>query len=412
MDAFFASVEQARRPELRGLPVIVGGEKGSRGVVSACSYEARVYGVHSAMPMTQAERLCRSGVFLPVDMTAYVAIHRQIVALLRQYTDLVEVASIDEAYLDVTGSRRLFGPPRTIAARLQQQVYDEHQLTCSIGLGPTKSLAKLAATLHKPAGIGELTAADVHGRLRELPVGALCGIGPVTQERLAALGLTTIGMLQDIPFSLLAAAFGHGAHGLRQLAFGGSLSPVRGQKAAPKSLSHETTFADDSNDPEFLRATLLALGERVAADLRRQGLRARTVAIKVRFNNFQTVGRRRTLLCSTATPRVLAEALTELFAELAIGARWVRLIGVSASNLSHDARQLTLDDGWRAEALDDAVDRVRAKYGQRALALAGGSLARRSLQQPAGAPPTISQGGDRAGERRASFAGREGVRAS
>ena len=150
MDAFFASVEQARRPELRGLPVIVGGERGGRGVVSACSYEARAFGVHSAMPIFQAAHLCPHGMFLPVDMRAYVAVHDAMLELLRRYTDLVEVASIDEAYLDVTGSRRLFGPPRTIALRIQEQVYDAHGVTCSIGLGPTKLLAKLAAGLNKP----------------------------------------------------------------------------------------------------------------------------------------------------------------------------------------------------------------------------------------------------------------------
>jgi DNA polymerase-4 len=212
MDAFFASVEQARRPELRGRPVVVGGPRGGRGVVSACSYEARVFGVHSAMPMYQAERLCPHAEFLPVDMKAYLAVHKGVVALLERYTDLVEVASIDEAYLDVTGSRRLFGPPRAIALRIQEQVYEAHGVTCSIGIGPTKLLAKLAAGMNKPAGIGELTDDDVHGRLRDLPVGDVCGIGPVTQERLAALGLTTVGMLQDVPFPLLAAAFGKGAH--------------------------------------------------------------------------------------------------------------------------------------------------------------------------------------------------------
>ena len=161
------------------------------------------------MPIAQAERLCPQAVFLPVDMAAYLAVHRAPASsCYGRYTDLVEVASIDEAFLDVTGSRRLFGPPRTIARRIQEQVYDEHGLTCSIGIGPTKLLAKLAADLNKPGGIGELTDADVHGRLRELPVGEVCGIGPVTQERLAALGLTTVGMLQDVPFPLLAAAFG------------------------------------------------------------------------------------------------------------------------------------------------------------------------------------------------------------
>jgi DNA polymerase-4 len=374
MDAFFASVEQARRPELRGLPVVVGGERGGRGVVSACSYEARVFGVHSAMPIFQAERLCPRAVFLPVDMKAYLAVHRGVVGLLEQYTDLVEVASIDEAYLDVTGSRRLFGPPRAIAHRIQEQVYDAYGVTCSIGLGPTKLLAKLAAGLNKPAGIGELTDADVHGRLRELPVGEVCGIGPVTQERLAALGLTTIGMLQDVPFPLLAAAFGRGAHGLRQLSLGRSLSPVRSERPLPKSVGREVTFADDTNDLDLLRATLLSLADSAVDELRRKGLAARTVALKVRFNTFHTVGRRRTLARPASATRPIHEAATELLDELAVGARWVRLVGVSLSNLTHNAFQLTLDEGWREVALGEAVDRVRAKYGFKALTLAGGAL--------------------------------------
>jgi len=401
MDAFFASVEQARRPELRGLPVIVGGERGGRGVVSACSYEARAFGVHSAMPIFQAERLCPQGVFLPVDMKAYVAVHRDLVELLGHYTDLVEVASIDEAYLDVTGSRRLFGPPRAIALRVQEQVYDAHGITCSIGIGPTKLLAKLAAGLNKPAGIGELTDADVHGRLRGLPVGEVCGIGPVTQERLAALGLTTVGMLQDVPFPLLAAAVGRGAHGLRQLALGRSFSPVRSERPLPKSVGREVTFADDTNDVELLRATLLSLTDNAVAELRRKGLAARTVALKVRFNTFHTVGRRRTLARPVSATRPLYETAVALLDELGIGARWVRLVGVSVSGFTHNAFQLTLDEGWREAALGEAVDRVREKYGFKALKLAGGAAAERHLERlspslaftpSAAGPPVGSRG--------------------
>ena len=379
MDAFFASVEQARRPELRGLPVIVGAARGARGVVSACSYEARAFGVHSAMPITRAERLCPHGVFLPVDMKAYAAVHRSLTGLFEQVTDLVEVASIDEAYLDVTGSRRLFGPPRAIARRVQEQVYDRHGITCSIGIGPTKLLAKLAAGLNKPAGVGELSEQDVHGRLRDLPVGAVCGIGPVTQERLIALGLTTVGMLQDVPFPLLAAAFGKGACGLRHLAFGRSFSPVRSDHPLPKSISRDTTFGDDTNDLELLRATLLALTDSAIAELRGHGLAARTVALKVRFSTFHTVGRRRTLARPVSAVRPVHEAATALLDELDVGARWVRLVGVSVGNFTHGAFQLTLDDGWREVALGEAVDRVRGKYGTRALTLAGGALVRERL---------------------------------
>jgi len=382
MDAFFASVEQARRPALRGLPLIVGGERGGRGVVSACSYEARAFGVHSAMPIFQAERLCPRGVFLPVDMKAYVAVHRDLIDLLGQYTDLVEVASIDEAYLDVTGSRRLFGPPRAIALRVQEQVYDAHGITCSIGIGPTKLLAKLATGLNKPAGIGELTEADVHGRLRGLPVGEVCGIGPVMQERLAALGLTTVGMLQDVPFPLLAAAFGKGAHGLRQLALGRSFSPVRSARPLPKSVGREVTFADDTNDLELLRGTLLSLTDNAVAELRCKGLAARTVALKVRFNTFHTVGRRRTLVRPVSATRPLYETAVALLDELGIGARWVRLVGVSISGFTHNAFQLTLDEGWREAALGEAVDRVREKYGFKALKPAGCAVAERHLERP------------------------------
>lgn len=379
MDAFFASVEQARRPELRGLPVIVGGERGGRGVVSACSYEARAFGVHSAMPITQAERACPQAAFLPVDMRAYLAVHRDLVELLGHYTDLVEVASIDEAYLDVTGSRRLFGPPRTIAHRIQEQVYDAHGVTCSIGIGPTKLLAKLAAGLNKPAGVDELTDADVHGRLRDLPVGEVCGIGPVTQERLAALGLTTIGMVQDVPFPLLAAEFGKGAYSLRQIALGRSFSPVRRERSLPASISRELTFADDTNDRELLRATLLALADHAVAELRRKGLAARTVALKARFSTFHTVSRRRTLARPVSATRPIYKTAVTLLDELDIGVRWVRLVGVSVSGFAYGAFQLTLDDGWREPALGDAVDRVRGKYGFEALTLAGAGSARPHL---------------------------------
>ncbi len=391
MDAFFASVEQARRPELRGLPVIVGGPHGGRGVVATCSYEARACGVRTAMPIARAERLCPQGVFLPPDFSAYTGVHDRLVELFGSYTDQVEVASIDEAYLDVTGSRRLFGPPQAIACRIQEQVYAEHGLTCSIGIGPTKLLAKVAAGLDKPAGIAELREADVAGRLRELPVGDLHGIGPVTQEQLAALGLTTVGTLQDVPFAVLAAAFGRGAHGLRQLAFGRSLSPVSSRRSLPKSVSHELTFAEDTNDLALLRATLLRLTDRAAADVRRHGLAARTVTLKVRFSTFHTVGRHRTLARPTTVTRVVYRTAAALLDELELGARWVRLVGVTLGNFTDDAFQLTFDESWRDVALGEAVDRVRAKYGFKALGPAAGALAAgRTREGPPAAPAGAS----------------------
>ena len=220
----------------------------------------------------------------------------------------------------------------------------------------------------------------MHGRLRELSVGEVCGIGPVTQERLAALGLTTVGMLQDVPFPLLAAAFGRGAYSLRQLALGRSFSPVRSERPLPKSVGREVTFGDDTNDLELLRATLLSLADHAVAELRRKGLAARTVALKVRFNTFHTVSRRRTLARPVSATRPIHETAVELLDELDIGARWVRLVGVSVSGFTHNAFQLTLDDGWREVALGEAVDRVREKYGFKALTLAGGAIARPHLE--------------------------------
>ena len=364
MDAFFASVEQARRPELRGRPVIVGGRRERRSVVSAASYEARAFGVRSAMPVAQAERLCPQAVFLPGDMREYVAVHHRLVELYGRFTDRVEVISIDEAFLDVAGSRRLFGPPRAIARRLQELVYEAEGITCSAGIGPNKLLAKLATSLHKPAGIGVLEAADVGGRLRDLAVDDLAGVGPVAGRRLRDLGLSTIGMLQDVPLTFLAAAFGSSAWALKQSAFGRSSSAVRSTPRAPRSLGHETTFAQDSDDPQLLHATLLKLTDRLMARLRREGFAARTVAVKVRDHAFLTAERRRTLTRPTSSTRLTFAVATGLFDEFDLRGRRVRLVGVNVSNLCSGALQLTFDDRWRDVALDEAVDRVRAKYGE------------------------------------------------
>ena len=364
MDAFFASVEQARRPELRGRPVVVGGRAERRSVVSTSSYEARACGVRTAMPVAQARRLCPQAVFLPVDMSAYSAVHRKLLELFGRFTDLVEPVSIDEAVLDVAGSRRLFGPPRAIAGRIQELVYDEQGITCTLGLAPNKLLAKLAANLNKPAGIGVLTEADVHGRLRALPVGELYGFGPVTEERLHALGLTTVGMLQDVPLPFLAAAFGRSARPLKQLAFGRSASPVRPAVAAPSSMGHETTFAVDTAEPLALRAALLALADELMTRLRGHHYAARTVALKVRDGSFHTFERHLTLTRATTSTRTVYAAAAGLLDAVGLGPRRIRLLGITVSGLVSGAYQLTFDDGWKDLALDEAVDTLRARYGR------------------------------------------------
>jgi DNA polymerase-4 len=368
-------VEQARRPELVGLPVIVGGSAESRGVVSTASYEARACGVRTAMPMAQAQRLCPQAAFLSVDMKAYLEAQAKLLELFGRFTDLVEPVSIDEAFLDVTGSSRLFGSPQEIARQIQGLVRDELGLSCSIGIGPTRLLAKLAAELDKPAGLATLTEADVHGRLRLLPVGALFGVGPVTVERLRSAGIATIGQLQDVPLPALEASFAKAATALKELAFGGSDDVVRAGHAPPKSLGHEVTFARDVAQPELLQATLLDLTDRVAGDLRGKGYACRTVVLKLRDAQFRTFGGQRTLPAPTSATKVIYETASVLLGELHTAECRLRLLGLTLSGLTAEARQLALDDSSRELACDEAVDRVRAKYGAGALRRAGADLA-------------------------------------
>jgi len=376
MDAFFASVEQARRPELRGRPLVIGGPPGTRSVVATASYEARAFGVRTAMPVARAQQLCPEAVFLPGDMAAYTAVHERLVETWREFTDRVQVVSIDEAYLDVGGCRRLFGPPRAIACRIQELVYDREGITCSIGIGSGKLLARLASELNKPAGIGELTDADVRGRLRELPVRDLLGVGAVTEERLAALGITTVALLQDAPLPLLTAAFGRGAYVLRQLAFGRSMaSPVRSKRPSPKSLGKEVTFEEDTADRALLDATLLRLVDHALTRLRRKGLAARSVTLKLRYSTFHTITRRATLPYATAATGLVYRTAAALLREVDLGGRLVRLLGVSVGDLHAKSFQLTFDDGWKETSLDEAVDLVRAKYGTRSIGRAAGALA-------------------------------------
>ena len=268
------------------------------------------------MPMAQALRRCPQGVFLPVDMAAYKAVQQQLLAIYGRFTDLVEPVSIDEAFLDVTGSRRLFGSPQADRRPDPAAHSEELGLSCSIGIGPTRLLAKLAAELEKPGGLTTLTGDDVHGRLRPMPVGAISGIGPVTVKRLSTLGITSIGELQDAPLALLETSFARSAASLKELAFGGDDAPVRAERPAPKSMGHEVTFATDTADPEFLQATLLDLADQVASGLRRQGYAGRTLVLKLRDARFRTMSRQRTLPTATNVTQVIYEAALALLAEL------------------------------------------------------------------------------------------------
>ena len=351
MDAFFASVEQARRPELRGRPVVVGGEAATRSVVSACSYEARACGVRTAMPITQAERLCPEAVFLPVDMAAYAAVSKRLVALYRQFTDPVEVVSIDEAFLDVTGSRRLFGPPQAIACRIQERVYSEHGLTCSIGIGPTRLLAKLAADLNKPAGIGELGKPTCTGACASCRCASCAASGrsprsgsPSSASPPSARCRTCLCGCWRPPSAAapMCSNSSPSAAVCRRCSSAAQL---------PKSVGREVTFGEDTSDLTLLRATLLSLADDTVAQLRAKGLAARTVTLKVRFSTFHTVTRQATFVRAVSSTRAIYGAVERLLAQIDLGARWVRLVGVSVSGLCGNAFQLTFDDRWKEVAL-------------------------------------------------------------
>lgn len=367
MDAFFAAVEQVKRPELAGKPVIVGGDPDGRGVVAACSYEARKFGIHSAMPMAWARRRCPNAVYLPGDMASYAAYSKQVRAILDRYSPLVEPVSIDEAFLDVTGCERLFGTPREIGRKIKEDVKSETGLTCSVGIGPNRFLAKLASDLEKPDGLVELVAEDMRGRLRELSVSMLWGVGKVSQEKLEAMGIFSIGQLQDAPLDRLEKAFGNQTEFLRAIAFGRSSDVVEPPGRA-KSVSNETTFEEDIDDAKMLEDVIKWLAERVARRMRRGRYRGRTITIKVRFSDFKTITRSKTSPEFIDRGTEITKAALELFRRLDLDGKKVRLLGVGAGNLEESFSQLELyEDGEKSVKIDRTMDSIRDKFGESAI---------------------------------------------
>ena len=364
MDAFFASVEVRRRPELRGRPVVVGG-LGPRGVVSSASYEARAYGVRSAMPTARARALCPDAVFLPPDFTQYAAASRAVMEIFRDITPLVEPLSLDEAFLDVSGARRLFGPPARIARLIRARVAEQEGLTCSVGVASSKLVAKLASSRAKPDGLIVVPAGQVLDFLHPLPVSALWGVGERAAETLRRLGLTTVGDLARAPLGMLRGVLGEAsARHLHELAWGRDPRRVVPDRVE-KSVGAEMTFGADIADPQVVRRTLLALAGKVGMRLRRAGQAGRTVSIKVRLTDFRTITRSRTLAAPTDVAREVFETAWSLFEALRLGGR-IRLIGIRVEGLTDasTSRQLALnapERGWReAEA---AVDEVAARFG-------------------------------------------------
>jgi DNA polymerase IV len=356
MDAFYASVEQRDDPALRGKPIVVGGA-GGRGVVAAASYESRRFGVHSAMPMVRARRLCPDLVVVPHRFERYRSVSRQVMAILLDVTPAVEPLSLDEAFLDVSGAVRLFGSPPEIGEAIRTRVREELDLPCSVGVGPTKSIAKLLSGKAKPDGLAHWPAGEVVDRLRPLPVSDLWGAGPKTVERLTAFGFHTVGQLADADLPTLQRVVGDALGGqLHQLARG--VDPRRVDPAEPaRSISAEQTFAEDLDDPVELHRQVLKLAEKVGRRLRATEVAGRTITLKVRFASFETVSRSWTLPAPTDRTHDLVAVATELLDGLRLERVRVRLLGVGVSNLgeAEAARQLTLDAASDDEPTSQAI---------------------------------------------------------
>ena len=364
LDAFYASVEVLKDPSLKGKPVVVGHD-GPRGVVASASYEARTYGIHSAMPSVRAKRLCPDAVFLASDFDAYRAHSNRFREVLLSYTPLVEPLSLDEAFLDVSGATTLFGDPAGIAAKIRADVEREVGVICSVGVAPTKFLAKLASDLCKPDGMLVVAHDGVRAFLDPLPVGRLWGVGEKTGEVLGRLGIRTIAELADTPEAILTRVLGDqaGRH-LRNLAHGHDDRVVVPYEA-PKSVSHEETFQHDLDADQDVLRELLALSGRVATRLRADGYRARTAVLKARLANFTTLTRSRTLPDATDVGADLYHVVGELYRALPGERRRIRLLGVQASGLvPAGAEQLAMLHPERWGDVERAIDRIEHRFGR------------------------------------------------
>ena len=378
MDAFFVSVELLTRPELRGKPVLVGGTAG-RGVVAAASYEARRFGVNSAMPMAIALQRCPNAIVLRGDYASYAKYSKQVMTIFEQITPLVEPLSIDEAFLDVSGARRLHGSPAEIAWTIRERVHAETGLTCSIGVAATKYVAKVASSRAKPDGLLVVPAADTVAFLHPLPVSALWGVGRVTEESLLRLGLRTVGDVAAMPHDALERAVGPAlASRLERLANGIDPRDVHTTRIE-KSIGHENTFGYDLTDPHEIRRELLRLSDNVAVRLRKSGLVGRTVVLKLRYGDFRTVTRSRTLGEPTDVARRIYDEASDALTELIGDGQRVRLIGVRAEHLRVSGSGAMLwdpDEEWRDA--ERTIDEVTAKFGK-------GAVRPATLVRPGGA---------------------------
>ena len=369
MDAFYASVTLREHPDLIGTPVIIGGE--GRGVVLSATYEARAFGVHSAMPMARARRLCPSATVLPPRFDAYTEVSNGVMGIFRAVTPLVEPLSLDEAFLDVAGARRRLGAPAAIAAMIRAQVVADHGVTCSVGVATTKFVAKVASTRCKPDGLLVIPRDGVLDFLHPLPVGALWGVGERTERELHRLGLRTVGDLARTPLASLISLLGEAsARHLSALAHGRDERTVR-PGVAERSVGAEETFAVDIADVAAIRRELLRLAERVGRRTRKAGMAGRTVAIKVRYDDFTTITRSRTMPDRTDVTRTIYEVAVDLLDGLVPLRSPLRLVGVRLESLAASGgvcEQLMLDEpatGWRD--IERVADAASHRFGSTAL---------------------------------------------
>ena len=371
MDAFFASVEQLDNPSLAGKPVVVGGSPQSRGVVAAASYEVRKYGVHSAMPMAQAVKLCPQIIILPVRMARYAEISKQVNEIFERFTPLVESVSIDEAFLDVTDSINLFGSAEKIGLTIKEEIKNKTYLTASVGIAPNKLLAKIASDLEKPDGFVVITEENKQRILDLMPVGKLWGVGKVTEKTLQSHGIRTIAQLRTKTVEQLRGLVGNFAPTLLEYARGIDNSQVVAY-SEPKSISTEYTFETNVADKNILLQTLLSQVEEVSQKLRHHNVRAKTITLKLRYGNFQTISRSKTLQNATDATETLwttgKEVFETWFSE-AGGA--LRLIGFEASHFAFEQKQqqllLPFAQEVKQQRLDNTIDKIREKFGDDAV---------------------------------------------
>lgn len=376
MDAFYASVEELDRPELRGKPVIVGGTS-NRGVVSAASYEARKYGVRSAMPIYEAKRRCPQGIFVPVRMGRYRELSHRVMHILERYSPVVEQVSIDEAYMDISGLERLFGSPAELATRMKAEVRERESLSCSVGIAPNKFLAKIASELRKPDGLTVIPSAEAEGFAARLSIEKVPGVGKKTVARLREMGVSQLGHVRAVPERALLRAVGR--FGLTLLAFsrGEDDSPVVPYSEA-KSISSEETLEENSNDLEFLRRELLHQVERVGRRLREKNLAGSTVTLKMKRADFVLITRSLSLPSATDSTNILYEAALRLLKEVELSGKF-RLIGMGVSKLVHVAEkqeqfELFQEEGGKKASwkrAERAMDSIGKRFGRDAIKRGG-----------------------------------------